>query len=70
MIEKQFLNFLARFYSHLWLPQGYVYRTLKIYRLLDLELAKVQTVRIFDNFWGWDKLISEYFEGKIQLCFF
>ena len=29
MIELESLNFLARFYSHLWLPQGCIYPTLK-----------------------------------------
>ena len=43
MTEKEFRNFLTQFYSHLWLPEGYVYPTLKKYCLLDLELTKVQS---------------------------
>ena len=30
-----------------------------------MEVAEVQTKQIFDIFWG-DKLISEYFDSKLQ----
>ena len=39
MIEKESLNFLTRFYSHLSLLE----KRLKKYSLLNLELAEVKT---------------------------
>ena len=69
MIEKEFLDFLTRFYSRLWLLSGYAYPNLKKYRWLNLELVKVQTRQVPDRIlWG-DKLISEYFENIFSNVF-
>ena len=41
---------------------------LKMYCLVNLELAKVQSVQIFDRSLGEGMLTSEYFKSKLQLC--
>ena len=52
MTEKESLNFLTQFFTHLQLLQGYVYCTLKKCCLLNLELAEVQTEQNLDIFVG------------------
>ena len=47
MIENESLNFLTRFYSQLWLIQGYAYLSLKKYGLLNLEPTEIETRQIY-----------------------
>ena len=66
LTQDRFLNTFTRFYR--WQLQGYIYTMLKMYCLVNLELAKVQSVQIFDRSLGEGMLISEYFKSKLQLC--
>ena len=61
MMEEESRNFLTWFYSNLWLPQRYVYLTLKIIANWT-RLAKNSKL-------SGCKLMTEYFESKFQLCF-
>ena len=61
MMEEESGNFRTWFYSNLWLPQRYVYPTLKIIAYWT-RLAKNSKL-------SGCKLMTEYFESKFQLCF-
>ena len=64
-VEKKSLTFLTRFYSHLWLLQGYVYPFLKIIA----SGAENKTGKHFGRCFGGDKFIGEYFESKFYYVF-